>query len=78
MRNWNTPAKHNTYVNQLRFYRTYEELKLVPVPHFPPGSVSFYRTYEELKQTCGQDGDSGYGRFLSYLWGIETIYRRNE
>ena len=56
----------------MRFYPTYEALKLrVTVPRcwF---DISFYPTYEALKLFYNSVYLYGRIRFLPYLWGIET------
>ena len=60
--------------NPSRFYRTYEELK----PHYLAFTslfvfFRFYRTYEELKPEKEVHEITFWLRFLSYLWGIETL-----
>ena len=51
----------------MRFYRTYEELKLFRVAWETPGSVCFYRTYEELKHDVNNKSLDKLRKFLSYL-----------
>ena len=73
MRNWNIQVSFFWCCACERFYRTYEELKLLWSEWLDLNQrPRFYRTYEELKQ-----GEIGYRKisnitFLSYLWGIET------
>ena len=55
-----------------RSYRTYEEWKLSSLPTISQRLVSSYRTYEEWKPRTAIIFLSPNGRFLPYLWGMET------
>ena len=59
-------------MNNIRFYSTYEELKLDEVYSSYKCSESFYSTYEELKHISFIFLLYLNISFLQYLWGIET------
>ena len=73
MRNWNSNIFMGWDMEMLRFYFTYEELKLVIDPRLKPGASGFYFTYEELKLVIDPRLKPGASGFLLYLWGIETL-----
>ena len=56
----------------MRFYSTYEELKLRLLIVSFVGTLGFYSTYEELKLYIFKLFAKNDFLFLQYLWGIET------
>ena len=73
MRNWNTIHRKEILIFSLRFYFTYEELKLHRAIGNSIFRSGFYFTYEELKHVTCAFLQSKLFEFLLYLWGIETL-----
>jgi len=72
MRNGNLFQFRIFFNKSLSSYRTYEEWKQVSHCLTAFVFVRSYRTYEEWKLRNTLERKSGNGKFLPYLWGMET------
>ena len=73
MRNWNMKLLFIAFTHSVVFIVPMRNWNFESFERQVLFEACFYRTYEELKLDEIQSWFSSYDRFLSYLWGIETL-----